>query len=278
MARRNTLARVGRIYGVLFSAFMLAPMVVVLAASFTGEGYISFPPASLSTRWYVEVLQNNTFMNALSFSLQIAAITATASGLVGVLSAVVLVKPSFPGRTFLVSLAMMPLTLPHIVLAIALLQLFGSLAIPSAPYALLMGHILITVPYVLRLTMTSLGGLDPRLELASFTLGASRSYTLRHVVLPLGLRGILAGILFAFLLSFDEITISLFTALPGKMTLPAEIFSYASQGSDPVIAAASGLMIIISAVVVIIIEWWFGLLRLILGDEPAKRGSRPAGE
>ncbi|MGV6876373.1 ABC transporter permease [Pseudochelatococcus sp. B33] len=271
MPRRHTLARAGQIYAVLFSFFMLAPMIVVLVASFTADGYISFPPRSFGIRWYQAVLDDRSFMNALRFSVEIAVLTAAASGILGVLSAVVLVKPSFPGRSLLVSLAMMPLTLPHIVLAIALLQLFGRLAIPTAPYALLASHVLITAPYVLRLTMTSLGGLDPRLELASFTLGASRTYTLRHVIIPLGLRGILAGILFAFLLSFDEVTIALFTALPGKMTLPAEIFSYASQGADPIIAAASGLMIIISAAFVIIIERWFGVLRLIVGEERAKR-------
>ncbi|CAH1658454.1 MAG: ABC transporter permease [Chelatococcus sp.] len=261
----------GRIYGILFCIFMLAPMIVVLGASFTGEGYISFPPPSLSLRWYQEVYHNDTFMRALRYSLEIAAITAAASGALGVAAAVVLVNRGIPGRGLLVTLATMPLTLPHIVLSIALLQLFGQFAVPTAPYALLAGHILITAPYVLRLTMSSLGGLDPRLELASYTLGASYAQTLVRVVLPLGMRGITAGLLFAFLLSFDEVTISLFTALPGAQTLPAEIFNYASQGADPIIASASGIMIIISALGVVAIELSFGLLRMIAGEERPRR-------
>lgn len=261
----------GRLYAILFSIFMLAPMIVVLTVSFTNEGYVSFPPQSFGLRWYAEVFASDTFMNAMRYSLIVAAVTAASSGLLGVAAAVALADREMKGRGTLLMIATMPLTLPHIVLAIALLQLFGMFAVPTAPYALLIGHILITAPYVLRLTLASLSGLDPKLALASYSLGASRLYTLTRIIVPLGMRGVMAGLLFAFLLSFDEVTISLFTALPGAMTLPAEIFSYASQGSDPIIAAASGIMIIVSALGVVGIELSFGLLRIIAGEDRSRR-------
>ncbi|WP_431280855.1 ABC transporter permease [Humitalea sp. 24SJ18S-53] len=266
MRRSKPWRMAGAAFAIVFSIFMLAPMVVVLGASFTAEGYIQFPPASLGLRWYREAFANESFVNALYLSLRIATATAVLSGLLGVAAAIALTDVRMPGRQALVGLATLPLALPHIVLAIALLQLFGMIRVATAPYALLAGHVLTTLPYVLRLTMNSLAGLDPKLELASQSLGASRIQTLRRIVVPLGARGILAGILFSFLLSFDEVTIALFTATPGQMTLPAEIFSYASQGADPVIAAASGIMIMISAVLVLVIERCFGVLRLIIGD------------
>jgi putative spermidine/putrescine transport system permease protein len=122
------------------------------------------------------------------------------------------------------------------------------------------------MPYVVRLTMTSLVGLDRQIERASYSLGASPWQTLRLVILPMIAPGIVAGVMFAFLLSFDEVTISLFTSLPGRTTLPAEIFNFASQGSDPVITAVSGLMIIVASVLVLLVEKFFGALRLIANE------------
>ena len=107
--------------------------------------------------------------------------------------------------------------------------------------------------------------------MASYSLGASPWQTLRLITLPMIAPGAVAGIVFAFLLSFDEVTISLFTALPGQTTLPAEIFGYASTGSDPVIGAVSGLMIFFAAGLILVVERFFGVLRLIAHeDRPAE--------
>lgn len=246
---------------------MLLPLMIILVTSFTNEGYVKFPPRSFGLRWYKAVLANADFTSGLIFSLGIATIVALVAGALAVLSAVGLSRQRFPGRSAVIALLTMPLTLPHIVLAIALLQFVTALAIPSSPYGLLAGHLLITIPYVLRLTMTSLNGLDPQLERASYTLGASRWQTLRLVILPMIGPAVLAGVVFAFLLSFDEVTISLFTSLPGRATLPAQIFEFASQGSDPVITAVSGLMIILASALVLVVEYCFGVLRLIANEQ-----------
>jgi putative spermidine/putrescine transport system permease protein len=256
-----TLAR--RVFAVAFCLFMLAPLVVIMVVSFTGEDYVRFPPASYSLRWYQEAIHNRYFQSGLVFSLQIAAIVAVVSGGLGVLSAIVLGRYRFPGRSAILNVLLMPVALPHIVLAIAMLQFVSLVALPSAPYGLLAGHVLISLPFVLRLTMTSVVALDPQLERASASLGASAWQTLRHVVLPLIAPGALAGTIFAFLISFDEVTISLFLALPGRTTLPAEIFNFASQGSDPVITAVSGAMILFSAALMLLVERFYGVLRLM---------------
>lgn len=255
-----------RLYAVVFSGFMLMPLGVILIASFTGDAFVRFPPSSFGVRWYVEAVHNDAFMSALLFSVQTASAVALISGTLGVLGALVLAREHFAGRDAIVTLLMTPLALPHIVFAIALLQLFGTVGIASSPWGLVAGHVLLTLPYVLRLTMTSLMGLDRQIERASYSLGASPWETLRLVILPMIAPGVVAGIMFAFLLSFDEVTISLFTSLPGRTTLPAEIFNFAAEGSDPIVTAVSGLMIIIASGLLVVVERLFGVLRLIANE------------
>jgi putative spermidine/putrescine transport system permease protein len=252
-----------RAFAVVFSLFMLAPLLVIMVVSFTDEGYVRFPPKSFGLRWYVAAFQNQYFQSGLVVSLQIAVLVALVSGILGVLAALVLGRYRFRGRDAILSVLLMPVAIPHIVIAIALLQFMSVLALPSAPLGIIAGHILISLPFVLRLTMTSVVALDPQMERASYSLGATPFQTFRYVLLPMIAPGAAAGTIFAFLISFDEVTISLFLALPGRSTLPAEIFNFASQGSDPVITAASGAMIIFAVVLILLVERFYGVLKLM---------------
>jgi putative spermidine/putrescine transport system permease protein len=256
-----------RVFAVVFAIFMLLPLAVVLMASFTAESFVRFPPHAYGLRWYEAAFENAYFTGGFIFSIEVATFVALVSGIMGIAAALVLTRYRFRGRDAVLSALMMPLALPHIVLAIALLQLFATLSVPSSPYGLVAGHLLITAPYVLRLTMASLAGIDRQIETASASLGATPWQTLRLVLLPMIAPGAVAGILFAFLISFDEVTISLFTALPDRTTLPAQIFGFASQGSDPIVTAVSGVMILFAAGLVIIVERYFGVLRLIANED-----------
>jgi len=258
-----------RLFAIVFAIFMLVPIVIVLISSFTAEDYLRFPPHVYGVRWYVAAFRNSTFLEAIIYSFEIATVVAAAAGILGASSALALTRNVFPGRGALLGLIMMPLALPHIVIAIALLQLFSLSSLPIAPYGLVAGHVIVVTPFVVRLTMTSLGHLDRQLELASYSLGASPWQTLRYLTLPLIMPGLAAGIVLAFLLSFDEVTLSIFLSLPGKTPLPVELFNYASQGDDPVVTAASGLMILFAAALVLIIERVFGVLRLISNEQPS---------
>ena len=144
---------------------------------------------------------------------------------------------------------------------------------------LVLGHVVVTLPFVLRLTLASLAGVKVDLERASASLGASAFATFRHVTLPLISPGIMAGLVFAFLLSFDETGIAVFTALPGSTTLPVRIFTYAEQKSDPMAAAASAVMMLLAIGAVLLVERSFGLLRLLSGgvhtDDERGRGREP---
>jgi putative spermidine/putrescine transport system permease protein len=256
-----------RLFAVLFAAFMLLPIGVVMIVSFTAESYVRFPPHAYGLRWYFEALDDHTFTGALAYSVEIAVAVSILAGALGVSSALALHRYRFRGRNALNNLLMMPLALPHIVIAIALLQLFSLTTVSVAPYGLVAGHVLVTTPFVLRLALTSLADFNRQLELSSYSLGASPWQTFRHITLPLIAPGVAAGIVFAFLLSFDEVTISIFLALPGQTPLPAEIFNYASQGDDPVITAVSGLMVIFAVLLVVVVDRLFGVLRLMAQEQ-----------
>ena len=253
------------IFSVVFAVYMLMPLAVVVIASFTNAGYVQFPPTSFGVRWYQEVFRNEYLVSGFIFSLQIASAVAVISGISGVAAAFAISRSTFWGRDAIVATLTMPLAIPHVVLALALLQIFAFFQVPTAPLGLLVGHVLITLPYVLRLVLTSLHDMDHQIERASSSLGASRWQTFRLVTLPIIAPGVAAGIFFAFLLSFDEVTLSIFLTLPDKKTLPARIFAIASQGSDPVITATSGLLIMLATVLIVVMERYFGLLRLIVG-------------
>lgn len=261
--RKGSIHTIRRVFAVIFSLFMLAPLLVIMIVSFTGESYVRFPPQSLGIRWYIAAFKNPYFQNGLIFSLKIGVFVAIVSGAMGILAALVLGRYRFHGRNAVLSILLMPIAIPHIVIAIALLQFVSMMALPSAPLGVVAGHILITLPFVLRLTMASVVAFDPLIERASYSLGASPTQTLRYVTLPMIAPGAAAGTIFAFLTSFDEVTISLFLALPGSTSLPAEIFNFASQGSDPIITAVSGAKIIFAVGLMLIVERFYGILRLM---------------
>ena len=257
----------GQVFGAVFILFMLAPLAVVVLASFTDGGYVRFPPTAFGVRWYLEVFRNQDIMHGFLFSLEIALAVAAISGALGVAAALAMVRWSFPGKNGLLGLLTMPLAVPQVVLALALLQTLAVVQVATSPWGIIGGHLLITMPYVLRLTLTSLHDLDHTMERASYSLGASQWETIRLVTLPLIAPGVVAGVFFAFLLSFDEVTISIFLAIPGKTTLPAQVFAIAATGSDPIITATSGLLIILATAFVLIIERSFGALRLLTGGK-----------
>jgi len=256
-----------RIAAFLFMVFMLAPLIVIVIASFTDDGYVQFPPSTYGIRWYRQVFQSANIMGGVLFSFEIALAAALLSGLLGVASALALSRANFRGRDAIVYFLTMPLSVPHVVLALAFLQVLSMVQIATSPWGIVASHILITTPYVLRLAQTSLADLDQTIERASYSLGATPAQTFRMIILPMIAPGVIAGVFFAFLLSFDEVTISIFLSTPGKTTLPAQIFAIASTGSDPIVTATSGLLIIVAIIAILFIEKFFGSLRLLIGGK-----------
>lgn len=255
-------SRLLALYAVVICCFSIAPVAVIFLESLTGADYVSFPPVGLSLKWYLEIPKRPEFVASLLTSFVVAAGASVVSTALGALAALALVRYRFPGRTALQGLFLSPLSVPGIVLGIALLQFYANYGIPRTGLSLTLAHLVITTPYTTRLVSVALAGFDRNLELAARSLGADTWTAFRLVTLPLIRPGLLAGAVFAFIVSFDDLAVSLFLASPGAMTLPVRIFTYIEQIYDPLITAVSSLLILVAAVVVLLVERTVGMGRL----------------
>jgi putative spermidine/putrescine transport system permease protein len=195
--------------------------------------------------------------------LAIAA-TAIATPL-GTAAALGLRRGKFRGKQLVELLFLSPLAVPGIVIGIALLIAFVAADVGQAPVRLVAAHVLLVLPYSIRTVLASLAQIDPALEEAALTLGASRWRALRLIVLPLIRPGIIAGVLFALILSFDDIALALFLVDANTTTLPVAILSYLQYNFDPSIAAVSSIVIILTLGCASLVERTFGLQRLLGG-------------
>ncbi len=248
-ARRDALVwRLGRLallgFTGLWLLFMVAPLVVVVIVSFTSANYLLFPPPGLSLRWYHEVLQLSWFWSSLSTSLTVAVISTAATVTLGTLAARALARRRFRGRTAIELLVLSPLLLPGVVIGFALFNLLVLLRLEGLGLPnLIAGHLLITLPFVVRSVWATMVGTDASLEEAAMGMGATPFAAFRHVTLPMAAPGIAAGAILAFTYSFNDVTVSIFLTSPGVTTLPVQLMADMETSANAVPAAVSSLMI-----------------------------------
>jgi putative spermidine/putrescine transport system permease protein len=245
----------------LVAVFLLAPLAVPIAISFSDTPFVTFPPKGFTLRWYWKILNEPEFTSSFRFSVMLAVIATSGSLLIGTPAAIGLVRYQFPGRGMIQSLVLSPLVFPMLVTGIALLRLFTSINSQSSLLNLTLGHILVTIPYVVRTVSSSLSLLDPSIEDAARTLGASRLATFWLVTRPQIMPGIVAGAIFAFVTSFDNYPVSMWLADAVNIPLPLMIFTLTSRFFDPGIAAIAALMILVSVALILIMERVTGLRR-----------------
>lgn len=253
------------LYHSLFILFIVAPLVVVVAVSFTDKGYISLPTDGLSLRWFRAILGAGDIMNALWLSLWLGLASATVAVMLAVPGALALTRYQFPGRGALMGFFLSPLMIPHVVLGVAFLRFFTTAGVTGSFFWLAMTHVVVILPYALRLTLSAATGLDRDAERAALSLGASRFTAFRRVVLPLILPGVTGGWLLAFIQSFDELTMTLFVATPGTTTLPVAMYNQIAQSIDPLVASVSTVLIIGTLVVMVVLDRIVGLDRVLIG-------------
>jgi putative spermidine/putrescine transport system permease protein len=235
-------------------AFILAPILVIIPVSFSETQYLVFPPQGFSLRWYVNFFKTRELTTALGTTLHLAFWTTLSATVAGTMVAMAIVRYRFRGRETIRTLLMAPIVMPRLVLGIAFLLFFSKTVLSGAFGALLAAHLVIALPYVIRTVGASLLGLDRSLEEAALSLGATPLLTFRTITLPLLKPGILAGAIFAFVTSFDELVVSLFLTGPNLTTLPVQIYNYIEYTSDPTIAAISVVLIVFTSLVVLITE------------------------
>jgi ABC-type spermidine/putrescine transport system permease subunit II len=243
---------------------LLAPLIVVVGVSFGPSAAFAFPPTGLTLRWFGEFFASDAYVRSFfQVSLVVGLLSGTIATLFGTAAAVGLVRFRFAGRETLETFFLAPLLVPEILLAAALYLLYARLAIQASIWTLLCGHLVICTPYVIRSVTAGLVGIEPRLEEAAMSLGATRVQAFFKVTLPLLRSSLLSGAIFAFIISFSDINLALFLSGPQSTTLPVHIFSQIQWQGDPTIAAASTLQIVIIGLLILVVQRIFRLRLLV---------------
>ncbi len=235
-----------RLYTILVYVWMFAPIVAVVILSFNPQQFGSFPMEGFSLRWYGRLAQNEVILNAFKNSLILGSLTAVVTTAIGIPAAMAFVRYEFPGKNTLNTLLLSPIMIPEVVLGVALLLFIRWLQQPKSFALLLMGHVVLTLPYVLLVVQARLVGIKRVYEEAALSLGANPLQTFKEVTLPLLAPAILAGMLFSFTISFDDVTATLFWATATSQTVPVRIFGMLRNSISPEINALGTVMIVLT--------------------------------
>ncbi|MCX8995939.1 ABC transporter permease [Rhizobiaceae bacterium BDR2-2] len=244
-------------------AFLLAPVVLVFPMSLSADSFIAWPPSGWSLRWYVALVENEAMVEAFKNSFLLASIVTVLTLLIATPAAVALARSRFIGSEVLLSVFTAPLLLPSIVLGLAILIIFVGYGLVGSWPGMIVGHLVLTLPYALRVLITGLKTLPPSLEDAAATLGAHPLTVFRRVTLPLMMPALVACSALAFIISFDEVVVSLFISGTQLKLLPVVLYNYVESRSDPLVAAASALMVTGTLLLVLVIERAVGLRRTV---------------
>jgi ABC-type spermidine/putrescine transport system permease subunit II len=239
--------------------YLVGPIALVLVLSFGRDDVLRFPPELFSLRWYREFFGSEAWIGAAVRSVTIGAGAAALATVAGTMAAFAFVRSRFPGKRVLEALVIAPLIIPEIVLAAGGYSLFIDLHLVGSYAGVAVMHAVLGVPYVVIVVSGALRRVDPRLEFASMSLGADRLTTFRKVTMPAIAPAVLTGALFAFLVSFDNVVISIFLVGQLDPTLPINIFSGLEAAVSPVVAAVSSLQVVLSILLLLqvsVLESW----------------------
>lgn len=258
-SNRGVSSHILMVASVLVLVFLLAPLLVVIAISFTSSNFLSFPPQGFSLKWYQEIIKNPLYIDAFWLSLQIAGLGTFIAICLGVPASIILKRKRFFGSQLISSLFLSPLILPTIVLGVAILQYASAMGLTRTFGALLAGHIVLIIPYVVRATLVSLSDFDLTIEEAAQDLGATTLETFRYVTLPQIKPGVIAGALLGFVISWINVEVSIFNPTSDGITLPVRIFNQVQGTVDPSMAAISALTIYFAIVTVLALDYFIGI-------------------
>ena len=252
----------GNIFSVIVYLFLLLPLVVVVITSF-GEGNRAvFPIEGFTLKWYAEAMHNTDFFHSVFISLKIAVVSTAISAVLGTMVSLYFWKTKGRMKEIFELIFMAPMVVPTVVFAVAFLLAFSSVKVVIPYWKLVLSYCAIQIPYVIRSVTAALYGLDVSFEEASLVLGARPIKTLFKVTLPCVKRGIISGVIFAFVVSFDEAVIIMFLRNADTVTYPLRLYTHITEEFSPMVSAFSAVFILISLVVIYIIERIFGLCKM----------------
>ncbi|MGE4242368.1 ABC transporter permease [Ramlibacter sp.] len=230
------------IYVCAVLAFVLVPILVILPMAFSNTSYLTFPPKGFSFRWFIEFFSNSRWMGAAAFSLTIAFCVALVTSVVGTMTSYAMVRGGGRLATVFRITLMLPVIVPHVALAVALYLVFQKVGLMGTTAGYVLAHSVIAMPFTVFTVSAALSRIDPALESAAMSCGATRFDAFRLVTLPNILPNVFSGALFAFIISFDEPVITYFLAGARDKTLPRMMFDDIQMNITPMLAAIAVLL------------------------------------
>ena len=244
-------------YGVigLGAAFLAVPLAMTCLMAFDARSYLGpLPPPALSLHWFEKLVSQAEILTSLRTSIILAVLTTALSISIGTAAAVGLVSRSFPGKAALTSAFLSPLVVPPVVIGFGLLLFLSKAGITNGFARMLLGHVIVTAPYCIRTSLASLLGSDRRLTEAAMVLGATERQAFWTITIPLMRTGIITGAIFAFAISMDDVSISLFLSDPSATTLPVTLVSNMRAAFDLTIAAAAVVLMAATVLLIVILD------------------------
>lgn len=236
------MAKVAWVITCLVAVFLIGPILIIIPVAFSSSPYVEFPPPGFSLRWFEEFFTSRDWMRATGVSFRVAISTVVLSVVLGTLASLGIQKLRGRLRLGVAGLMGVPLMVPSIAYALGLYLFYVKFAMNGSILGLVLAHTALAIPYVVVTVTAPLSTLSSNQEHAARSLGAHPIVAFFTVVLPLIYPGVLAGALFAFLTSFDEVIVSIFVSGIRTRTLPVLMWESVENDLDPTIAAVAVLL------------------------------------
>jgi putative spermidine/putrescine transport system permease protein len=232
--------------------FLVVPTLFVVPMGFSSSQILSFPPPGWSFRWYEKMVTDPQWTTGFVNSLEVATVTALVGTVLGTLASLGMVRGRFPGKGLANALILSPLIVPLVIIAIGMFSLYVRWKITGSLLGLVVAHTALALPFIVVNVSTSLRTIDRNLEMAAQNLGAGPVRTFRRITLPLIFPGVLAGALFAFLTSWDEVVVAIFITTAKFRTLPVEMWEQIRQVVDPTVASVATVVLAVTTTVLLL--------------------------
>lgn len=247
------------IIAILVFAFLFLPLLLIVITSFGTAAAIQFPIKGFTLDWYGNALRSETMLESFKLSLIIGLLVTVLALLVGVPASYALARYSVKGKNLIKSFFLSPTVIPGIVVGYTLFQFIVVVLGLPVFQGLLIGHFLISLPYIIRVVGSSMDQLDYSIEEVAWTLGCTRFRAFMQIVLPNVSSGIFAAFMLAFVNSFNNVPVSMFLSGPGVTMLPTSLLSYMEYNYDPTVSAISVMLMLLTIGLMYLIEKTLGL-------------------
>lgn len=246
--------------------FLPAPIVIVVLASFSANGYLTVPPQPVTLRWYAEFLSSASWLSVLGTSALLALLAAIGSTAAALLAALAVHRRGFRGQHLFESAMLAPLVFPHAAIGVIMIAMLNDFGWLGTFAGLLLSHLILTIPYAYRPIVNGLRAIDADTEEAAMSLGARPLAVFLRVTLPALRPGLVTALLFSGILSFDEVTVTLFLIGPDVMTAPIKVFTELLESASPVVTAVSAGLVLFTVLMVLAVERLVGLRVFVQRD------------